>query len=144
MTHRTRCRILCSAALAVASSLVCGCGSGPVHYPVAGKVTLDGKPVPDGEVILIATDGAPPDAGRISDGRFEFMCLPGEMRVEITAVREHPTKKVPGGSPGTWVPAKVNYIPARYRGVESELQINIPTSGNQQIAFDLQSDPTSN
>ncbi len=64
------------------------------------------------------------------------------MRVEVTAVREHPTRKVPGGSPGTWVPAKVNYIPDRYRGEKSELRVEVPTGGDQSLTFELRSDDT--
>lgn len=114
-----------------------GCDANPAHYPVAGRVMLDGDPVTRGEVIFTSLDGEPPDAGPIVDGHFEFQSLPGTMRVEITAVRPHPTRKVPGGTPHTWMPAMVNFIPDRYRGPTSELRIEVPRGGNQQILFDL-------
>ena len=121
--------------------LTLGCDNSPQHYPVAGTVTLDGEPVPDGEVIFFPLEGGPPDAGPIQAGSFAFQSLNGPMRVQITATRDHPTKRVPGSSPDIWVPAPVNYIPERYRGPESELRVEVPSGGNQQIEFKLQSAP---
>ncbi len=127
-------------ALIACALLGVGCDQGPKHFPVAGSVTLDGKPVPDGEIIFFPADGGPPDAGPIREGTFEFQSAAGAMRVQVTSTRNHPTRKVPGSSPGVWVPAPVNYIPDRYRGSGSELRVEIPPGGDHQIVFALQSE----
>ena len=130
------------ALLFVLGAAFSGCSDEAVHYPVAGKVTLDGEPVASGEIIFSSSAG-PVDAGPINDGEFSFESLQGAMRVEVTAVRDHPTRKVPGSTPDVWLPAKVNFIPERYRGPTSELQIEIPRGGNQEIEFNLRSDEAS-
>ena len=117
-----------------------GCGdSGPKRYQVEGMVTLDGKPLPDGEVIFFSTEsGGTPDAGPIKDGKFSFQVFPGPKRVEITAARPHPTKTIAGPSPGSRVPAMEQYLPKRYN-TASELSVDVEPSGDRTYTFDLQS-----
>ena len=123
--------------LAVGAVFISGCNNGPKHYPVAGTVTLDGVPLSDGEIIFFPIPDGPPDSGLLEDGTFSLMCLPGEKRVQVTAVRDHPTKKVAGFSPGQWIPAPVNFVPDRYRGKDSELTIDIPRGGDTKIVLEL-------
>lgn len=66
--------LLLLATLVAAIAVGCG-GGGPVTYPVSGKVTYDGKPVPIGSVALIpnaAQDNSGPQAyASIKDGLFQ-------------------------------------------------------------------------
>ena len=73
-----------------------GCDDGTRHYQVSGTVTVDGIPVVEGEIIFYPINNRPPDSGLLKNGAFSFQSLPGEMRVGITAIREHPTKKSAG------------------------------------------------
>jgi len=77
--------VFCLFALALS-----GCGpSGSEKYTVTGTVTFDGQPVPDGHIIFAPTEaGLPPDAGKISRGKFELTATAGKKRVEIHASRE--------------------------------------------------------
>ena len=99
-THRLHFYAARLLAIAAGGLLSLGCDNSPRHYPVAGTITLDGKPVPDGEIVFFSVDGGPPDAGPIEAGSFSMQCVSGTKRVQVTATRDHPTQKVPGASPG--------------------------------------------
>jgi hypothetical protein len=79
-------------ALALALTVVAlpGCGGGLSE--VSGTVKMDGKPLPEGEIIFEAADGkATPAGGPIKDGRYTVQVAPGAKKVKITASR--PTAK---------------------------------------------------
>ncbi|MCS7238778.1 MAG: DUF1416 domain-containing protein [Thermoguttaceae bacterium] len=63
-----------------------GCGGKEGGVTVSGKVTFDGKPVPQGYVTLAPADGKGPSAGgEIRDGQFTIRgVLPGEKIVSVT------------------------------------------------------------
>jgi len=74
-------------------ALAAGCGDGrPARVPVAGRVLIDGEPVPHGMIKLVSPDTRAA-MGRLDDqGRFTLTCfepgdgvVPGTHRVEITA-----------------------------------------------------------
>ena len=76
---------------------------------VSGKVTIDGNPLPDGDIMFIPADkqfGA--EAGKIKAGD-GLNARPGQNRVEIRATRLVPGEKLLMGEP-----AIEGYIPARY------------------------------
>jgi hypothetical protein len=78
------------AALFVGAALLtsaAGCaGDGPAR--VSGAVTVDGKPLPEGEIVFEAVDGSKtPAAGPIKDGKYEVSVLPGAKRVRVNASR---------------------------------------------------------
>lgn len=129
-------RWTCALALLVGT---CGCGSSsPTLYDVTGTVTFDGQPVTDGEIILIPVEpGETPDAGPIKDGKFSLKARPGEKKVDIQAVRKHPTKTVPDPVTGTR-PALESYIPERYNS-KTELTAEIGP-GQEPLEFDLTGD----
>jgi len=79
--------------LATALGLTAGCGDGrPQRVPVAGTVTVDGKPLTAG-FIRVVPDDARPATGKIdADGRFRLTtfderdgCVTGTHRVEVIA-----------------------------------------------------------
>ena len=69
-------RRMIGAAVVLAAGLIAGCSDdGPQRYRVSGSVTLDGKPIPYGEV-LFTPDAAQKNSGPqgiapIKDGKFD-------------------------------------------------------------------------
>ena len=82
------------AACVLAGCLVLGCSRGPSLVPVSGTVTVDGKPLQAGAV-LVAPMGGRAAGGRIgADGRFtlstwqpEDGVVAGSHRVEVIATK---------------------------------------------------------
>ena len=128
---------LMSAALFLASSLF-GCGdSGPATYPVTGTVTLDGEPIPEGQIAFRDPEGQIVSAGgKITDGEYDFQSQPGTMEVKITARRALP-EEFWSPAPGVKIPATEQYIPAQYNE-ESELTKDV-TEGENTFKFELTS-----
>ena len=127
-------KTLLAAALALAAT---GCGSGDGLQKVTGKVSYDGQPISEGRILFRNTTGDQKAySGAITEGRYEVMCEPGTMRVEVTAMRVVPGKfqQGPGGDKDR-VPATEMYIPAKYNS-ESKLTAEVKTSAND-VPFDL-------
>lgn len=77
---------------------------------VSGTVTLDDKPIPDGDIVFIPDDKTlGGEAGKIKDGTYRFRAKAGPSHVKITAIREVPGKTGPMGEP--W---KEDYVPKKY------------------------------
>ncbi|MBN9121307.1 MAG: hypothetical protein J0I06_19505 [Planctomycetes bacterium] len=71
--------------------LFAGCG-GERPAEVTGTVKIDGKPLPEGEIIFEAADGSKaPGAAPIRDGAYTVSVMPGPKKVKVTASR--PPKK---------------------------------------------------
>lgn len=114
-----------------------GCSNEPILYEVTGTVTLDGQPVEDGQIIFVPLEeGGTPDAGSIQNGKFAFKSRPGPKKVEIQAMKQHPTKTVPDPVTGTR-PALESYIPDRYN-TKTELTADV-LSNQEVIDFELTS-----
>ena len=100
--------------IAIVLLIILGCGpreAAPVS--VRGVVTLDGKPLPDGQ-ISFSTLGQVPIILPILDGRFDGKVPPGVKRVEIGVYRP---AKIPEDLVGAPAPPKglmENSLPARY------------------------------
>jgi hypothetical protein len=96
-------------------------------YPVTGTVTLDGKPLPDGNIQFVPLDGKHgAEPGIIKDGRYELAAIEGQKRVEISA-----SKIILGsslrGAGGEPVPEE--YLPERYNA-SSELTADVKPQEN--------------
>jgi hypothetical protein len=101
---------------------------------VSGTVTLDDKPLPEGEVYFISL-GKAPQILPIKDGAFAGKAMAGERRVEIRAYRQGtlpPTATVGAEPP------RENYIPAKYN-IESELKEEVKKPGPNTFEFKLKS-----
>lgn len=93
--HNASVRQLTSLAIAILAAATLGCGqsSDLDKVVVRGMVTLDGQPIPNGEVRFIPTNGTkgPVSGGPIKDGAYMAQGrggVPvGEHRVEIKAFR---------------------------------------------------------
>jgi hypothetical protein len=115
------------AVVGVAVPFVVGCEeSGPQRYEVNGTVTLDGEPIPTGDILFESPDGSMVDAGQIKDGKFSFEAQPGSKLISIRASR----KKF--GPPGIGARGEnfilVRYIPARYEDPQYRLKAEVEAS----------------
>jgi hypothetical protein len=79
-----------------AGLLVAGCGSGgPEIAYVTGRVTLDGKPLPNATVVFIPENGRPAGARTDADGNYVLNfsegrqgAIPGKALVRISTLRD--------------------------------------------------------
>lgn len=131
------------AALAAALALTaagCGAPAGPARQPVAGTVTLDGKPLDSGTITFLPDDGGPGAFGPIHAGTYQFSAAdgppPGRYRVEIVDPR--PTgKQVPDPDAPSGTVAEVrNAIPPRYNA-RTELEAVVVDTADNSFPFDL-------
>jgi hypothetical protein len=71
-------------AVLMAALAACGCGGGPRQ--ISGTVSYRGRPLSDGTVLLLASDGLPYDGKIGPDGRFTIADVPGgKARVAVTS-----------------------------------------------------------
>ncbi|WP_299460408.1 hypothetical protein [uncultured Gimesia sp.] len=127
--------------LACTAGAFAGCGGGsegPATYPVSGKVTFDGAPLTEGQIIFRDAAGkAASAAGKIENGEFSFQSTAGKKEVVITATREIPGKTVVGGAPDEPpVPAIEQYLPQNYNE-KTTLEADVSGSGSNEFSFDL-------
>jgi hypothetical protein len=124
--------------------LIVGCGESiefPETFPVSGKVTYKGEPVPKGTITFQPDEGQAAVGEIQSDGTYKLStfgegdgALPGHHRVFVIANTADPTK-IPGSSPG-WKPPK-DLVPKKYNKLEtSGLQANVEKSPTE-VNFDL-------
>lgn len=122
--------------------VVCGCGGqpeGPSKYSVSGIVTLNGEPLPDGDVILRAVDGNHAYAGKILQGLFTFEAEAGTKNVEFRSYRVVPGK-TREDNPGEIVPVTEQVVPTKYNKA-TELTVQVEADGENDFMFDLVGDP---
>src|SRR5689334_18013055 len=104
-TRNTLARIALTALLALSAA---GCGeSGPTTYPVTGKISHQGKPLPFGAVMFVPLDGPANSAAIEVDGSYKVDLVPGTHRVAVVAMpprqgRPDPSKE--GGLDTTGFP----------------------------------------
>jgi hypothetical protein len=140
-----------SVAIACAIVTACGCGAGGgddrIH--VAGRVTVQGEPVKQGEIRLAPINGTPGHANitKIVDGAFRFEgrgVQPGTFRVEIKSFRpirgaKPYTSEQADGHPEIKagdIPTE-QYLPPRYHR-ESTLEFTVDGSSSEVSKdFDL-------
>lgn len=132
--------VSCSFALCLVVA-VAGCGPGDNRQPLAGSVTLDGKPLEKG-VITLFPQGAGSTAGcEILAGKYSLDtqtgATPGKYRVEILAFR--PTGKSEYDvDQKKQVSLEEQYLPSRYNN-DSELQAEVVAGGKNVFDFGLKS-----
>ncbi|MDZ7618637.1 MAG: hypothetical protein U1E05_16665 [Patescibacteria group bacterium] len=68
-------------------AVAAGCsGGGPTS--ISGEVTLDGKPLEQGVIRMVAVDGKTPSAEAvIHEGRYRLQTVPGPKRIEVQGFR---------------------------------------------------------
>jgi hypothetical protein len=111
-------------------------GCGPGEATVSGTVTLDGKPLEEGNIAfrpLPALAKSEARGGPIKDGKYQVKARPGQNRVEITATRVVPGKKDSFGTP-----LRESIVPEKYNA-KSELTKEISAGGANEFNFELKS-----
>lgn len=120
-----------------------GCGDTGGRVPVQGRVTWDGQPLDQGEIIFIPIQGTtgPTVAGPITNGQFSIPAKkgakPGRYRVEITADRKTGRKIQADEGSSELGDEREQYLPARYND-DSELIAEIK-DGKDGLEFKLTS-----
>lgn len=121
--------------LVISVLLLCGCGgpAGPLGDPVvtvSGNVTLDGQPLPNGQIWLVETGREPPRnyIGAIQGGAFQCEAPPGSVRVEIRSYKETSLEE-----------EAQQIIPVRYNEA-SELTAELQPDAPANLSFHLESD----
>lgn len=116
----------------------CGAPSGPppvAQAPVAGTVKLDGKPMPDGQIVF-TSPGMSSAPIPIKDGKFEGKSGTGDKKPEIRAFRPGTPVDMKDGKPPQAM--EENYIPARFN-TDSKVMIKIEPAGRKDLTFDVES-----
>ena len=130
---------------------ICGCGkSGPsptmTTLPVAGTVTLDGKPLPGADVVFMGSEAASVYVGRTDDkgeyqlrgaGNAQVNCQ-GKCRVTISRLVK-PDGSLPAADEPPANSGATESLPSRYSDAAfTELSADVPDGGGK-VNFDLKS-----
>ena len=123
-----------------------GC-SGGGSTEVSGKVTLQGKPLPEGSIRFVPTVGTKgrPGSAVVTNGTYTIPLkdgmVPGKYKVEITA-RRKTGKKVPvPDSPGVERDEEEEYIPIQFN-LNTTLEAELAAGSNTKD-FNLEGVPAS-
>lgn len=124
--------------------LVCGCGEGnPLgRKPISGTVTLDGAPVPHGNISFQPLQqGGVGSGSAITDGEFsisEEQGLPvGNYQVMIYASDPSIAVLPPGGMPGDDVPTPVELVPPEWN-TKTTQKIEVTAEGpHDEYKFEI-------
>jgi hypothetical protein len=121
---------------------VAGCGeAAPSTYPVTGKVSYQGKPLPLGVVMFISKTGPAAAANIGPDGTYRLDAVPGKHRVSVVAMPKQqgrPDPNVEGGIDTTGFPAPKSLIPEKYNEYStSGIEVEVKPDGENQIDIEL-------
>jgi predicted small lipoprotein YifL len=127
--------------LAGLGATMVGCGSdAPAERPradVSGNVTLDGSPLPDGEITFVKVAEGVNDPVPIVNGKYAGKASVGDRKVEIRAYRE---VKANTDMYGADAPvSKENFLPEKFN-VKTELKdVTISKDGPNNFDFEVTS-----
>jgi len=131
-------------AVGAALALVAGCGpsDGIARVSVSGKVTLDGKPLPSGQIVFLPEQTGPSASAAIHDGAYTIGAsegpAAGSHRVEVYSVQ--PTgRMIPNPDDATQkVEETRSVIPTRYNA-NSMLRAEVKPRTENTFDFPLTS-----
>lgn len=113
-----------------------GCGEPePTVSPIKGTVTLDGTPMPVGEILFRGQDQAAPVSRtlNINAGEFQGDVQPGKYKIEIFSYEIVPPAPTDTGyTPPE--PMKINRIPPKWNSL-SVVVVDVPQSGKDDFKF---------
>lgn len=127
------------AILLALTAVVCGCGNktdAPDRFPVTGKVTWNGKPLPEGELSFVAVKGGSTDVATISGGNYLLETTAGAKRVEIRSFQSTADPQIDPAT-GTSVPDRTQIIPQQYND-QTTLTADVTADSENRVNFDLQ------
>ncbi len=125
--------------LAVVVLAGCGAGGPEIAY-VTGKVTMDGKPLPNATVVFVPENGRP--AGATTDEEGEYVlnfaqgrkgAIPGESTIRIMTFRDADQDEN-----GKSIPGSPETVPAKYN-TESTLTFHVEAGKKNVANFELES-----
>ena len=137
--------------LGVVLVFVVGCGPPPIRVArVAGRVTLDGKPLPKASITFVPMASKQnlnpgPTAQGItdSDGRYQISvdvatpgAVVGKCRIYVTTILSDPA--IDARDAGGPVRKVRDKVPLKYN-LGTELEFTVPPGGTDQANFDLTS-----
>jgi hypothetical protein len=125
----------------IAIVALAGCGSNQI--PIAGMVTLEGKPLTEGSISLEPVDGlGPTTGGKIVEGKYTLIGsaapLPGKKTVRVSGAFKT-GRRIPAGPPlpsGTMIDEIGVRVPDAY-GTSSSLTCEVSRDGPKEIDFHL-------
>ena len=124
----------------IAIFFIVGClrNDGLVTAPVTGKVTYKGKPLPNGTIMFVPSEG-PAATGEIgSDGTYRLStgsidgAVLGSHKVSITALAD-----IGGALPEQRNPTPPSLLPAKYLSHETSGLTAEVKKGKNEVIFDL-------
>lgn len=127
---------------ALLATLIAGCGeSGPITFPVTGKINHQGKPLPFGAVMFVPLDGPANSAAIEPDGSYKVQLVPGTHRIAVVAMpprQGRPDPSQEGGLDTTGFPEPKSLIPEKYNQYDtSGVQIEVQAAGGNAINIEL-------
>ncbi len=129
-------RWFAAAGWAACFGFLAGCSGGEQPAEVSGTVLMDGKPLPEGEIIFASPDASKtPVGGPIKDGKYAIAVLPGDKIVKIAASR--PTK-IP--DPVMGAAAREALIGVEFN-IKSKLTADVKPGKNENVNFEVKSLP---
>lgn len=112
-----------------------GCGG---EQTVSGTVKVDGKPLPEGNIMFSPVDGKSATAGgSIKDGEYSVKVPVGVMRVSISAPKVIGKKKLYNTPDSPLRDVTAEALPAKYNE-KTELKLDVKPGLNDKD-FELQS-----
>lgn len=119
--------------------LVGGCNSEPPPpqvYPVKGTVNLNGKPMAEGQIAFVNTEGPGREVVPVRNGTFNGEVSSGTRRIEIFAYREERQGVEMYGDQAPI--AKINYVDPKFN-TQSTLMESVNTQSANEYKFDVTS-----
>lgn len=116
-----------------------GCSSsGPEIAYVSGRVTMDGKPLPNATVVFVPENGRPAGAGTDEDGNYVLNfsqgrqgAIPGPSIVRISTARD-----ADQDDEGQTIPGSPETVPRQYN-IETTLTFDVASNKSNVANFDL-------
>ena len=121
----------------------CGCNSSsttPKRGPLAGNVTLNGKPVAEGKIWFFALDQSGLNVlAPIKDGRYSLPAgegpTKGKYRVQLSVPSDKKNRFPNPDFPGQWIEEPIELLPPRYHRNSELLEDYDPTTAR---SYDFQ------
>ncbi|RCS54477.1 carboxypeptidase regulatory-like domain-containing protein [Bremerella cremea] len=120
--------------IGLAALVGCNIGASP-SASVDGAVTLNGKPIPDGSIVLVNDQGSIATAALQPDGSYSLKCPPGKYLVAVTPPPEPDPLAPKNVGPA---PKRID-IPRSYLDVGTSGLIAEVKEGGNSFDFDLDS-----
>lgn len=133
-------------ALAILAAGAPGCGGPPAdRFPVAGRVTLDGRPLESGAITFLPSGAGPAVGAPIAAGAYRLEAAegpaPGSYRVEIDSVRPTGRTVRDLDNPAISSEETQNIIPPAFNR-QSRVVVEVKPNDENAFDFDVTSKAT--